>query len=84
MPLVCGQCSTVRGSQLFALIGDIQFELRSLKAHQHTARLVPVDLATIDNEKRDAAAVSIVPLNPATHHLMIRDLRFVFVVREMF
>ena len=43
-----------------------------------------VDLATIDNEKRDVAAVSIVPLNPATHHSMIRDLEAVFVVREMF
>ena len=38
------------GSQLFALVGDMQFELRSFKAHQHMAKLVPVDLSTIDHE----------------------------------
>src|SRR5215467_3463982 len=75
---------TVRGSQLFALVGDMQFELRSFKAHQHTAKLVPVDLATIDHEKRDAAATIIVPLNPATHYSLIRDLRSMGVVCEMF
>jgi len=56
LPLVCDGCPMVRGSQLFALVRDIQFELRSFKAHQHTAKLVPGDLATIDHEKRDAAA----------------------------
>src|SRR6516225_4335827 len=72
------------GSQLFALVGDMQFELRSFKAHQHTAKLVPVDLSTIDHEKRDAAATIVVPFNPATHHPLIRDLRSMCVVGEMF
>src|SRR5215471_3555400 len=71
------------GSALFALVGDIQFELRSFKAHQHTAELVPVDLATIDHEKRDASGPIVVPGNPATHHSMIRDLRSMCVVGEM-
>src|SRR5215831_4110932 len=71
------------GSQLFALVGDMQFELRSFKAHQHTAKLVPVNLATIDHEKRDAAATIVVPFNPATNHSMIRDLRSMCVVCEM-
>ena len=72
------------GSQLFALVGNMQFELPSFKAHHHTAKLVPVDLSTIDHEKRDAAATIVVPLNPATHHSWIRDLRSMCVVCEMF
>src|SRR5206468_1588692 len=65
-------------------VRDIQFELPSLKAHQHTAKLVPVDLATIDNEKRDAAVVGIIPLNPRTHDSMVCDLQSVLAVRKMF
>ena len=72
------------GSQLFALVSDMQFELRSFKAHQHTAKLVPADLSTIDHEKRDAAATIVVPFDPATHQSLIRDLRSMYIVCEMF
>jgi|HubBroStandDraft_4_1064222.scaffolds.fasta_scaffold230547_1 hypothetical protein len=40
-----------RESQLFAFVTNIQFELPPLKAHQHTTKFVPGDLATIDHEK---------------------------------
>jgi hypothetical protein len=61
-------------SQLFALVGDTQFELPALKAHQHAAKLVPADLPTINDEKRHAAIAGIVPLNPTAHDSMIGDL----------
>ena len=70
-------------SQLFAVVGDIQFELRSFKAHQHTAKLVPGELPPIDHEKRNPAVTIAVPFNPAVHY-SIRDLWPVFGVSEMF
>ena len=72
------------GSQLLALVPDSQFELPALKAHQHTAKLVPADFSPIDNEKWHAAIAGIVPLNPSTHYSLVRDLQSVLTLREMF
>ena len=69
---------------LFALVTKVQFELRSLKGHQHAAKLVPGDVSTIDNEKRQAAILGIIPLNPALHDLVVRDLQSVLAIGEMF
>lgn len=71
-------------SQLLALVPDSQFELPALKAHQHTAKLVPADFSLIDNEKWHAAIAGIVALNPSTHDSFVRDLQSVLPVREMF
>ena len=71
-------------SQLFALVTDIHFELPSLKAHQHAAEFLPGDLSTIDDEKRHAAILGIVPFNPASHDSMVRDLQSELTVHEMF
>ena len=54
-----------------ALVHNIKFEAPSLIAHQYTAKLVPADLATIDNQKRELTVMSIVPLNSATNDSMI-------------
>jgi hypothetical protein len=72
------------GSQLLALVSDSQFELPAFKVHQHTAKLVPVNFSTIDNEKWHAAIAGIVPLNPSTHDSFVRDLQPVLALREMF
>ena len=39
----------LNGSQLFALIRQSQLELPSLVAHQHAAKLVPVDFSAVDD-----------------------------------
>jgi hypothetical protein len=79
-----GVISALRGSQLFTFVPDSQFELPALKAHQHTAKLVPADFSTIDNEKWHPPIPGIVPLNPSTHYSFVRDLQSVLTVREMF
>jgi hypothetical protein len=85
---LCGQSggviSALRGSQLFTFVPDSQFELPTLKGHQHAAKLVPVDFPTVDNEKWHPAIAGIVPLNPSTHHSFVRDLQSVLTVFEMF
>lgn len=71
------------GSQLFALVGDRQSELRSLVAHQHAAELVLVDLLAIDDQQREAAVVGAVTLDPTTHHARIGDFESVVALPEM-
>ena len=70
-------------SQFFALVRDGQFELPAFEAHQHAAELVPVDLASVDDQKREAAVVGIVPLDPAAHDPMIGDLQPVLAIDNM-
>jgi hypothetical protein len=78
-----GLVSALRVLQLFTFVRDSQFELPTLKGHQHAAKLVPVDFPTIDNEKWHAAIAGIVPLKPSTHDSFVRDLHSVLAVREM-
>src|ERR1019366_1183735 len=70
-------------SHLFALVGDTQFELPALKAHQHASKFVPANVSTINDEKRHAAIAGIVPLNSTAHDSLFRDLQSVLAVREM-
>ena len=74
----------MRRSQLFALVGKIQFELPSLKTHQHAAEFVPGDFPTVDNEKRRATIAGIVRLNHSSHDPMVRDPQSKLAVLEMF
>jgi hypothetical protein len=52
-------------SQLFALAADVQFELKSLKGHQHTPKLIPSDFPAVNYEKRQTAIFSVIPFNRA-------------------
>lgn len=73
----------MRRSQLFALVVEIQFELPSLKTHQHAAEFVPRDFPAVDNEKRRAPMAGVVPLNHSSHNPMVRDLQSKLPVLEM-
>ena len=64
-----------QGSYLFTLVSEIQFELPSLKTHQHTAKFVPGDLAAVDNEKRHATIVITIRLHHSSHGAMVRDMQ---------
>jgi hypothetical protein len=74
----------LRRSQLFALVVKIQFELPSLKTHQHAAEFVPGDFPTVDNEKRRATIAGIVRLNHSSHDPMVRDPQSKLAILEMF
>ena len=47
------------------------------------AKFLPRDLSTIDDEKRDATILGIVPFDPGSHDSMVGDLRSELAVREM-
>ena len=70
-------------SYFFALVSEIQFELPSLKTHQHTAKFVPGDLAAVDNEKRHATIVIAIRLHHSLHDAMVRDVQSKLIVHEM-
>ena len=73
-----------RESQLFAFVTNVQFELPTLKRHQHTAQFLPRDLLTIDNESRHTILAGIVVLDPSSHDSMIRDLQSKVTAQDMF
>jgi hypothetical protein len=62
-------------SELRALVSDLQPKLPALKGQHHAAEFLPSDLSTIDDEERYTTICGVVPLNPALHDLVIRDLQ---------
>lgn len=70
-------------SALLALVKNVQPELPTFEAHQHTTKLLPRDLSAINNEDRQAAIVVVVPLNSAPYDT-ISDLQAKITVREVF
>src|ERR1019366_6521889 len=67
LPLVSGP------SKLFALISDLQLELRALITHQHTPEFSPGDLPAVDRESRYTTVLGFIPPDHASHHPVIRD-----------
>jgi hypothetical protein len=61
-------------------IRDCQLELCSLVAHQHAAKLVPVDLSAIDDQQRQLAVIDVVPLDPVAHDPTVGDLQSVVAI----
>jgi hypothetical protein len=70
-------------SELFALVPDVQLELPTFEAHQHSAKVLPGDLSPINDEDRHVAILGVVPLDPPPYDT-IRDLQAKLTAREMF
>src|SRR5437773_9244374 len=74
----------MRASEVLAIVPDVEFELKTLKRHQHTAKLPPGDLLTIDNYKRRTSVLRLVPFDAAAHNLVVCYLRCVSVLPPVF
>jgi hypothetical protein len=62
-------------SEFLALVSNLQPELPALTGQHHAAEFLPGDFSTIDDEERYTTILDSVPLNPALHDLVIRDLQ---------